>query len=258
MLYVPSAKVAIESPKAHIVLGIEHIKEQMVGTIGGSPIPNTVFEVAHGPIFPRRKLSIAPQPEDVTVYLLKGTTYTEAAVASVDLITDVDTDLQYYGQVTLQTAPTAETADGVYITYHEELTPYKIQSIKDDSKRDSTDVTEIGSDLKQISYGAKSKTLTIESIVADVEPQRKVGFDTYTGSGTVQDGYEAYDERGGMISLLAYVNIADTNDEFVGRYYYEGRGDITELFGLKTGDNPTTSIEIAVDEKVRLIVPELA
>lgn len=253
MLYVPSAKVAIESPKAKIVLGLEHIKETTTGTIDGS---NKNFQVKNGPIFPRRKLSIAPEPTDVTVYLLKGTTYSPTTVTNINTVIDTETDLEYYGEIELAAAPTAAAADAVVVTYHEELTPYKIQSVKDDSKRDSKDVTEVGSDLKQTSYGAKSKTLTIESIVADVEPQRKIGFEEYTGSGTVQEGYIAYDEREGMISLLAYINVADTDDNFIGRYYYEGRGDLKELFGLKTGDNPTTSIEMAVDEKVRLIVAE--
>lgn len=253
MLYKPSAKVAIESPKAKIVLGIEHIKEPAIGDIDGT---NKKFTVKNGPIFPRNKRSIPPQPNDVTVYLLKGTTYTETTVTSINTITDTDLDMEYFGEIELPTAPAASAADAVVVTYHEELTPYKIQSVKDDSKRDSKDVTEIGSDIKQTSYGAKSKTLTIESIVADIEPQRKIGFEEYTGSGTVQEGYIAYDEREGMVNLLAYVNVEGTGDVFIGRYYYEGRGDIKELFGLKTGDNPTTSIEIAVDEKVRLIVAE--
>lgn len=253
MLYKPSAKKALTSSKAKIVIGINRPREKLTGTIDGT---NKEFLVPYGPIFPRSKLSIAPQPGDVTVYLKKGEDYIEAEVASIKTHRDPGTDIEYFGLIELTTAPSSEIADSVHAVYMEELTPYKVQSFNDDTSRDTTEVTEIGSELKQTTTGSKSKTLTIESLIADLLPTQKLGFEEYDGAGVVEEGYAAYDEKEGLTEILSYVNAADEMGNFVGRFYYEGRADIQTLFSLSTGDSPTTSIQVFIDEKVRMILTE--
>lgn len=255
MLYKPSAVQALESSKTDIVLSVknEHVKENATGTINGT---NKKFVVANGPIFPRNKKSIAPQPADVTAYLLKGTTYTETAVTAINTVTDTDTGIVYYGEVELTNAPAVETADYVAVDYMESMVFYKLQSNKEDAKRDTKDVTEIGTDQKQTSTGSKSRSLTLGGHSCQVRPNEKVGFEKVADQTGVEEGYELWREIEGLREILAYINAKDPVGNFIGRYYYEGRADLQELYALKTGDNPTASVQILVDEKVDMIVAE--
>lgn len=255
--YKPSAHKAITSSGVKIIIGMlrpgEH-GETATGTINGT---NAKFTVKY-PIFPASKLSIAPQPGDVKAYLLKGDVYTEATVKAISTTTDPDTDIEYFGEVELTTAPTTENADAVYIKYMGELTPYKLQSASEDTSRDTSEVTEIGNDFKETTTGAKSRTIDLELIVSDLDTIQELGFEEYDGEGTVQGGYEAYDEQEGLTDVLVYVNMQDTSGNFKGRYYYTGRLDVQKLFDISTGDNPTASMQVLVDERARMIKAEPA
>lgn len=256
--YNPGAHTAISSVGVKIVIGMERPGthgEEATGTIDGT---NKKFTVKY-PIFPKSKLSIAPQPGDVKAYLYKAAVgetpevWTEATVTAINTTTDSATDMTYYGEVELSAAPASATTDNVYIDYYGELTPYKLQSASEDTSRDTTEVIEIGSDFKQTTIGAKSRTMELELIVSDLDVIQELGFEEYDGTSTVQSGYDAFDEQEGLTDVLLYVNMADDSGDFKGRYYYTGRLDVQKLFDVKAGDSPTATMQVYVDDRARMI-----
>lgn len=239
-----------------LVFGVEHPdKVQLTGTINGT---NDTFQfpATHYPIYPKSGLSIIPQPTDVTVWAKKGEVYTEVTVASIELITDPDTGDEVYGAVKLQTPPTSETADSIHAICWEEFEPYVAQDIGSDLKQDTGSVGRIRSKTKVKTFKSIEGSLSQQLIIADMDPLVKLLYKPYTGSGTVQAGYEAWEMRETPQILKCYIPY-EREDEIVGRFYMDQvRVMPKNLPTAKEGDDLKMDLDIALDTLPRLIRPE--
>jgi hypothetical protein len=256
-----SLKDVLNSKNVTMIVGIPRTRVQLTGTIDGN---NKDFTLSAGdyPIYPARGMSLTPQPADVTVETLKGTTYTGSIVVdSIGTITDSDTGDLVYGKVTLHTAPEAAAVDSVHLTFYEALRPYVAQSLKIDIKQDSTEVGELGSEMKRTSYAGQTITVSQDSIFADFDVDKKLLFETYSGGYDVETGYDAYtlitEPATRLVCIPMYTGAAnDAGGTFLGAYYFNGKIVPKSLGDVKDGDNMTRSLEFSVDSTPTLVVPE--
>lgn len=263
-MYVDSSlKDALNSKNVTMIVGIPRTRVVMTGACDGN---NKVFTLpaADYPIYPQRGMSVIPEPADVVVETVEtggaSPVYTEETVDSIDTVTDTDTGDLVYGQVTLHSAPAA-TVDQVVITYYEALRPYIAQSLKIDIKQDSTEVGELGSEMKRTSYAGQTITVSQDSIFSDFDVDKKLLFETYSGGYTPQNGYDAYtmitEPATRLVCIPMYTGAAnDAGGTFLGAYYFNGKIVPKSLGDVKDGDNMTRSLEFSVDATPILIVPE--
>lgn len=247
---------ALTSKDVKMIVGIPHTRSKLTGTINKS---NTKFTVDtdYYPIYPERGVSVAVEAADVTCETLKDTTYTEVTVSSVDLVADEETDTNVYGQVTLAAAPDPAAVDTVHLTYVEELKPYIAQSLKIDIKQDSSSYGELGEDVKHTTYGAQEITVTEDMLIGDMEPLRRLLFETYDGSETPETGYDVYQMIPESTDIYAYIPFEDADGE-IGRLYLKGRIVPKNLLDVKDGDNASFQLELAIDDSPLMVVPEPA
>ena len=257
-----SLKDVLNSKNVTMIVGVPRTRVALTGTINGSNKDFTLSADDY-PIFPARGMSVTPQPADVTCETLKGTTYTEVTVTSIGTVSDPDTGDLVYGKVTLDAAPTAEGSDSVHLTFYESLRPYVAQSLKIDIKQDSTEVGELGSEMKRTSYAGQTITVSQDSIFSDFDVDKKLLFETYSGSYDVETGYDAYtlitEPATRLVCIPMYTGAAnDAGGTFLGAYYFNGKIVPKSLGDVKDGDNMSRSLEFAVDSTPSLIVPEPA
>jgi hypothetical protein len=246
-----------------MLVGIPQTRITLTGTINGS---NKDFVLASedGPIYPKRGVSVTPQPEDVTCETLKHGTpdvYTEVEVDSISTVEDTETGDLIYCEVNLHSAPEAASVDHVVLTYVEQLRPYIAQSIKIDAKQDSKDAGELGSSIKRTSYGAQTITITEDMIMSDFDINKKMLFEPYAGGYTPEDGYEVYEfisePATRYVCVPVYTGAAAEQDgSFVGAYYFVGKIVPKGLGDVKDGDNITNALEFSVDSAPLLVLPE--
>lgn len=263
-MHVDSAlKDVLNSKNVTMEVGIPRTRVVMTGACNGN---NKEFTLAAAdyPIYPQRGMGLTPEPDDVTVELVETGTppsvYTEVVVDSIDTVTDSDTGDLVYGKVTLHEAPAA-TVDQVVITYYELLRPYIAQSLKIDIKQDSTEVGELGSEIKRTSYAGQTITVSQDSIFSDFDVDKKLLFETYSGGYTPQNGYDAYtmitEPATRLVRIPMYTGAAnDGGGTFLGCYYFNGKIVPKSLGDVKDGDNMTRSLEFSVDSTPTLVVPE--
>lgn len=255
-----SLKDVLNSKNVTMIVGVPRTRVALTGTINGSNKDFTLSADDY-PIFPARGMSVTPQPADVTCETLKGTTYTEVTVTSIGTVSDPDTGDLVYGKVTLDAAPTAEGADSVHLTFYESLRPYVAQSLKIDIKQDSTEVGELGSEMKRTSYAGQTITVSQDSIFSDFDVDKKLLFETYSGSYDVETGYDAYtlitEPATRLVCIPMYTGAAnDAGGTFLGAYYFNGKIVPKSLGDVKDGDNMSRSLEFSVDSTPTLVVPE--
>ncbi|KYC53871.1 MAG: hypothetical protein AMQ22_00070 [Candidatus Methanofastidiosum methylothiophilum] len=237
------------------VCGIPMLEEvQLTGTIDGTNDTFT-FPAANYPIYPKNSLSITPQPGDVTIRTKKGTTYTVVNVTSIELVTDPATGFQVFGAVKLTTPPTSEGADGVYGKCVTELEPYIAQDIKTGIKMDSNTTGRIRSKMKNTVWGAMEVTVEQENLLGDLEPIKQILMQPYSGSGTVETGYQAHEFPNTPKDLYGYIPI-ENGDTVVGRFYFKSCQAVPkDLPGVKEGDNISFNLQISVAESPILLTP---
>jgi hypothetical protein len=249
---------ALTSIDFQLVVGVEQEKVECEET------PNGVITEFHvprttAPIYPARGKSLLPTKADITVYGLKGTTYTniDAAVSGINATTDSVTGYSVYDEIEFTAAVSGSTYDKVCVTYIEELTPYIAQSIKADIKQDTKTYGELGSAIKHTSYGAQEITISQDNLMGDLDILARLLFDEYDGTGTEQSGYQAYTMISEPRDIYCYIPVV-RGDDVVGRFYFRGRLVPKNLLDVKDGDNAGFALEISIEESPVMIVPEEA
>lgn len=232
----------------------ETTKVQLTGLINGT---NTVFTfpATHYPLASTTYKRVTPSTDDVTVWGLKGTEYTELTVASVGTLTDPDTGYVVYGNVTMSAAPEAAAVDTMWATCTVEHDVYVQQSIKPKLDQDTKDIERMGSRSIYQSFGKIKTSYDVEVILADLEAIYLGNFNEPDQTG-VESGFTLYELMDKPILLDGYVPIysgdetADPKDREVLAYIM--LEDITKAPVLpegKANDNLTATLTLNVGEK---------
>jgi len=209
-------------------------------------------------IFPKGCVSIVPRPEDITVYLKKGEVYTEAEVASISLAPNTLTGRQEYMKVTLTTAPSTETADKVYIKCVRQLEPYIQQSLKVEPKQDSSEQSQLRSEIKHTTFDAMSVTVSQDELLGDTDLLELLFFDEYTGVETVPDDVTVKQMTSEPKVIYAYIPIEKGGEIESFMFFPETRAACKTLIDAKTGDDVGFSMEMSVDKLPLIVRPKAA
>ena len=252
-----SAIELLNSRNIKLFIGVPHEKATLTGTINGSN-KDFVIDEDYAGIYCKRGTSIIPTKDDVVAYTKKGSTYTEAEVTAVGTVEHSTLDIEQYAKITLKTPPASADVDSVHLDYVEELRPWFAQSIKVGVKQDATTKGELGENVKRTSYGAQEITIDEDMILGDdLTWMTRLLHETYAGTYDVETGYDVYT----MIAEPAdiYVKMPlERGSTFVGAWYFEGKLVPTGLVDTKEGDDIGFSLQFAIDESPKLILPEPA
>lgn len=186
-----------------VVLGIPFTRVVATGTINSS---NDEFYLDgdYIPFYPAGHKDIVVKVTDITAELYKGTTYTEAAITSIEQ----DDDGNDAG-VKLTTAPTSQTADSVKISGYAMVWARILQDITPNKSRDSDEITEVGTSDKIKTLGARTREVKYELIMTkdmlrvltNIWTQEKTD---QTGVGT---GLVLREERDAPVMLKGYIPV---------------------------------------------------
>ncbi len=207
-------------------------------------------------IFPKSCVSIAPQPGDITIWLKKGTNFVVAEVASISKAPNTLTGRQEYIKVTLETAPSTETADSIVGLCVRQLEPYIQQNVKVEPKQDSSEYGQLRSENKHTTYGAISNTISQDALLGDLDILIDFFFEEYNGIQTVPDDVEVYQQTSEPKIIYACIPI-EKGDEITGFMFFpQVRAVCKTLIDAKEGDNIGYSLELAVDQLPLIVRPK--
>lgn len=251
----------LDSSNFMIVLGVPVVKEELSGTIGGSPA-NTDFTTRY-PIFPASGKTKAPIAADVTAYTrVEGSpdVDTEAAVSAISTGTDVPTGYTIYNTVELTTAP-LETDDAVLLDYHAYNDLYVQQSIKPKIDQNTDDLERLGSRTVYTKYGNIKSEVEVECALADLKAML-LSFRAASDQTGVEAGQTIYEVRSTPQVLKGFIPIYsgdETDDpidrEEMGRIILDGVRIPPSLPEVKTGDTATVTLTCSIGEKLRILAP---
>ncbi len=253
----------LDSSNFMMILGVPIAKEELSGTIGGSP-ENDKFTSKY-PIFPAGGKSIAPGVDDVTAYTRSiGSPQVDTETSVTSILTGEDTVTGYtvYNTVQLATPPSSETDDKVLLDYHAYNDLYVQQSIKPKIEQNTDDLERLGSKTVYTKYGNTKSEIEVECAISDLK-QILLGFVQETDQTDVADGYVLYRQRSIPQVLKGYIPIYsgdETDDpidrEVMGYIMLSGVQMPPTLPELKVGDNATVTLTLSVGSELKILVAE--
>lgn len=253
------AVLALQGKNAGLIVGQPPETETsasavaLTGTIDGSN-KDFLFPMTHV-IFPKSCVSTKPVPADITVWLKKGSTYTEATVASISKAANTLTGRQEYIKVSLSTAPSTETADTVHGLCVRQLEPYIQQNVKIEGKQDESDYGQLRSDLKHKLYGAVLETISQDALLGDLDILLDLFYEEYDGTETVPVDMEAFTRVSEPKIIYAYIPL-ERGTEIVGFIMFpQVRAVLKTLLDVKEGDKASYAMELPVDKKSNIVRP---
>ncbi len=243
-----------------IALGVPVTKEELSGTIGGSPA-NDEFTTKY-PIYPANSKTKAPIAADVTAYTrVEGSPNvdTEVAVTAIATGEDAGTGYTVYNTVQLTTPPVSETDDAVLLDYHAYNDLYVQTSAKPKEDQDTNEIKPLGTKQVYTKYGSIKTEYEVECIVADL----KAILLTYQKAADqtgVESGYTLYQRRDVPQTLKAFIPLYsgdETDDpadrEELGRIYLQGVKIPPVLPEAKGGDDLTVKLTLTVGSKPNIL-----
>jgi len=206
-----------------LILGIPHTGV----SLGTGDAQSKTFLIPTLPVFDRECDDPVPDEKDITVYVdgtevTTGVTLTEAKTGGG------------YDTVTFTAAPADKKK--VTIDYLEEMEPYIATALKVEPKYDSKDYGRLRSPLNKTQYGARSVTISLDLLFADLEFM-SIFFDSTTGKMLGQPPV-----------VYGYVPMMEDDVE-IGRMYFTHCRIIPKtLVDVKASDQAAYSLELSVDE----------
>lgn len=238
-----------------LVLGIPYTRVQMTGSINGS---NTKFDTPLFPIYPETHLDVLAGKDDIVVEGLKGSTYTELAVASLDEVEDPITEEDVLGTAVMTAAPEAAAVDTMWATGYEEVWPRISQDITPDISQDSDELPECGTTGTIISYKEKTRKYSAEfkATMGMLNLMRRIHRREKTDQSGVASGYTMYTERDTPLPIKAYVQTLYEGEE-VSREYLSNVTVDPGSIEVKAGDSAgTVKLTLNIGDAIEELVPD--
>lgn len=251
-----SLETILMNDSVGFVLGKPHTMETLTGTIDGT---NKVFNFPSYPLFPRSCLGILPQPQDVDVYGVKGTVNTKLTVQEISQILDQNTGDEVDGAATLATAPAAADATSIIGNYVEELEPFVAQDVTPTVKQTTKTVGRLRSTDQMYGYGTIDVQIKSNQVMGNdsIKQIQKLMYDPVTPDTglSVQTGYNAFEMVPKPKILYGYIPF-ELDDEVLGRFYFKQCRLTPVIPGGKANDNVTYALDMSVQKKPILILPQ--
>lgn len=248
-----------------LLLGVPYSRVQMVGTIDGT---NKVFSLPspYYPIYSQGEANLTPGISDILVELGltsgQTTTYTTAVASALESITDPATGESVMGGVTLATAPAVAAATSVVATGVEQMEPFLCQSFEPTIKQDNKAEGRLYSTQKLYGYGAidiqlKSTMILTNHAVSQVV--KKLFYQKYTGTGTVEPGYDASEFVPTPKPLYACMIIDDPNTgKILGVHKFAQAMATPAIPNIKDGNPGGFTLDLTVQANPVLLTPTTA
>lgn len=252
MIIDESEKIAAAGMK--IVLGIPFTRVEATGEIGNS---NKNFYVPdkYAPLYPASHKDVIVKTTDVTCELLKTATYTAATVSTIK--TKSVSGLTVDAGVELSAAPTAQTADKVYLSGVAACWARIEQDISPSLKRDTEELKEVGSNDVMKSYGARTRSIKSELVVAvdTLELLTDIWNEAESDQTGVGSGLELLGERDVPLELMGYIPVVYDGDE-VQRYLLSGITIDEDLPTAKAGASTVKiTCNLNIEDEIKVLRP---
>ncbi len=247
----------IRPSQRKLVLGIPYTRVQMTGTINGI---NTTFATPLFPIYPASHLGPVATKDDITVEGLKGTTYTELTVSSLDEVEDPLSLEDVLGSAVLSAAPEAAAVDSMWATGYEEVWPRISQSISPDIGQDSDELSECGTTGTIISYKEKTRKYSAEfkATLGLVNLLRRIHRREKTDQTGVASGFALYEERDTPLPIKAYIQTLYEGEE-VSRELLNNVTIDPGSIDVSAGDSAgTVKLTLNIGDGIDELIPESA
>jgi len=245
----------IRPSQRKLVLAIPYTRVQMGGTINGV---NTTFTTPLFPIYAASHLDPVAGADDITVEGLKGTTYTELTVASLDDVEDPLSGEDVPGAAVLSAAPEAADVDTLWATGYEEVWPRISQSISPDISQDSDELSECGTEDTIISFKSKTRKYSVEfkATLGLVNLLRRIHRRKKSDQTGVATGYTMYEERGTPLAIKGFIQTTYDGEE-VSREYLSNVTVDPGSIDVSAGDSAgTVKLNLNIGDPIEELVPD--